>query len=111
MYDIPPPVFRTPLGNVNCRILINGTEISSDLLINDFSIEPNGQILRWQTKNHLIKVIYFIPKIELPTGMIIKDSGCWLFRISKITNQKENISLICELKNSVNNLDGGPETG
>jgi hypothetical protein len=111
MYDITPPVFRTTLGNVNCRILLNGAEIGSNLLINDFSIEPNGQILRWQTNNHLIKVIYFNPKIDLPSGMKINDSGCWLFRISKISNQKERLNLVCELTNKSRNIDGGPETG
>jgi hypothetical protein len=110
MYDITPPVLRTPLGNVNCRILINGSEIGSNLLINDFSIEPNGQILRWQTNHHLIKVIYFNPLIDLPSGMSVKDSGCWLFRISKLSDQRENISLLCELSHTGKNIDGGPES-
>lgn len=112
MYDIPPPVFRTPLGTVKCRILINGAEISSNLLINDFSIEPNGQILRWKTNHHLIKVIYFNPKTYLlPPDMKVNDCGCWLFRISKLSDHKEDISLLCELSNPGKNIDGGPENG
>ena len=93
--------FETKLGIVSTYIESNHSECN--FTDNEFSIKTSG---------HQISLEIFELKNEwLPKHMQFEASTGWRWFISKINNQKEKLTINCELTNPTNSLKYYPDSG
>ena len=84
-------VFQTAIGEVKCELLSNC--LSCDLI--ETNKYENGESEIYTTVGHHVELIEFRSKDH----QLVKDSKCWIFRITKSNDLNEQMKIKCEIQN------------
>ena len=103
MKQLIQKIFETEIGQVKCELLSNK---SSCNLIGRKKYE-NGESEEYQTEGHQIELIEFKSK----THQFVKESKCWIFRISKSNSLIEHLEIRCEIVNQKNDVEFDTSSG
>ena len=95
--------FKTEIGVVNCRLLSDKLRFES-IGTNKYE---NGESEIFNTVGHRIELIEF----ESKTHQLVKDSKCWIFRITKTNNSNELLKIKCEIINHKTDVEFDTASG
>ena len=100
-------VFKTPIGQVVCRL----TADSSNIEIVRTKEYENGKSVTYNTSGHRIELIEFKIRQPLYNGETVTDSNGWIWRIEKNKQSKEKLRLNCVLTDYSENVNFDTATG
>ena len=95
--------FETKIGIIECELI---SDKSSLISIGKVEYE-NGESERYRTEGHQVELIEFKSR----THKFVQDSKCWIFRITKLNDKKEDLQIKCELLNNKNDVEFDTASG
>lgn len=81
--------YNTPLGTVLCSLYSDAKIIELESL----GTYKNGVFERYNSKSHHIEVVEFKLKMPLYNSETVADSTGWIWRIQKVNENPEKLSL------------------
>jgi hypothetical protein len=99
--------FKTPLGQVVCKLTADTSHIEH-IGAKEYK---NGKSTSYTIGGHHVELIEFKIRQPLYNGETVKDSHGWIWRIEKIADSPENISLHCFLTDHSEHVDFDVNSG
>ena len=93
----------TKIGVIECELISDKTGLTS---IGKEKYE-NGESEKYETEGHQIELIEFKSR----THNLVKDSKCWIFRITKLNDKKEKLRIKCKLTNPKDDVEFDTASG